>query len=156
MNWGYVTWTVALVGLACGTKAVGVDACEEIETARCEAAVSCGDVDDSDACARFARDNCLHGVALDNDPSSVAVERCVGALNAAAQCARKNGDDSTVGECDGLDARSSDDVCDVIREPERATRCAFLSPEQSFDDDDSPESQADAAAKTTTDPDSGS
>ncbi len=74
---------------ACGTDAVGVDACRQIESARCKAAPKC-DVSlepphttagtDVDACIRFYDTACLHGLAAGSDPGAIAVNACVAAI----------------------------------------------------------------------------
>ena len=102
--------------LACTGNAVGVEACKQIETARCENANSCGvdlskpvhrgDTPSSDvgACKRYYEDACLHGLVTNTDPGAVAVKACVDVLN---------------------DPTTS---CSVIKNPETHPACAFLTP----------------------------
>jgi hypothetical protein len=102
-----------LAVVACGTDAVGVEACRQIEEARCKMAPNCG-VDltkpvhrdsprtDIDACIRFYRDQCLHGLTTPSDPGQVAVTQCVDAIN--------QGD------------------CNVLLHPEVHPSCAWLIP----------------------------
>lgn len=97
---------------ACGTDAIGVDACQKIEKTRCENAPSCGlsladpvhrgssAEDDVRACIRYYDDACLHGLAAASEPGSVAVQACVDAINA--------GD------------------CTVVKSPEVHPACSFL------------------------------
>src|SRR5262245_32926723 len=97
----------------CGTDAVGVEPCRQIEEARCLHGPNCN-VDmskpvhrdapttDIDACTRFYRDACLHGLSTPNDPGAVAVKACVDAIN--------TGD------------------CNVVLHPETHPSCAFLVP----------------------------
>lgn len=97
---------------ACGTDAVGVDACRKIEQARCENAPSCGislsmpvhrgtsPESDVSACTRYYDDACLHGLAASADPGNVAVQACVDAIN--------TGD------------------CNVVKNPETHPSCSFL------------------------------
>ena len=102
--------------LACGTDGVGVDACRQIEGARCESANSCG-IDlskpvhrtdspsgDVGACKRYYEDACLHGLVTTEDPGAVKVQDCVNVLNDPATS------------------------CDIVRNPEKHPSCAFLIP----------------------------
>jgi hypothetical protein len=112
---------------SCGTNAVGVDDCRDIEQARCKAALPCGIVDDVDACDRYYRDHCLHGLAT-KPPAGASVSACVQVIQAAGRCA-KGGADTALSDC-------SEDVpkpepglskaCDVVAHPERASECSFL------------------------------
>lgn len=103
----------AVLVAACGTDAVAVEACRQVETARCTqaSAQSCANVvlsrpvhQDSDvtACIRFYSDACLHGLANPTDPGAVAVKACVDVINA--------GD------------------CTIVEHPEQAPACAWLIP----------------------------
>lgn len=123
---------LALTQAGCDTDAVGIETCRSIEQARCQAAASCGMIDDVEACQRFARDHCLHGVALDEDPSSVAVDRCVDAIELAGRCAERHGVDSNPLECreDGFFGTRVEDICEAVQEPELMPRCDFLAPEE--------------------------
>jgi hypothetical protein len=125
--------------VSCSTDAVGVDDCRKIEEARCEAASHCeGDlqVDDVDACKRYYRDQCLHGLAVESSPGAPAVSRCVSAIQAAGNCAASDPDISAA-ECaevaGALDAPGDDRIetaCDVVRYPELIPECDFLSEEE--------------------------
>ncbi len=104
---------VALVA-ACGTEAVGVETCRQIEAARCKQAPNCPNIDltrpphrdspktDIDMCIRFYNDACLHGLATNTDPGAPATKACIDAINA--------GD------------------CNVVYHPETAPACAWLVP----------------------------
>lgn len=114
---------VGLVGsTACGTDAVGVDACREIEAARCKRAAECGlpldsprpATDPAAACERFYVDACLHGIQSGVEPTVPQRKACVDAVTTS--------------------------TCDVVREPQRAPGCAFIVPSE----------QADSAAPTST------
>ncbi|MFO7180459.1 MAG: hypothetical protein DIU78_017295 [Pseudomonadota bacterium] len=109
----------------CGTDAVGIEACRRIERARCDAAVSCGFVDDGDACKRFYRDHCLHGLGRPA-PDATSLDRCVQTIERASACARSN-PEATAGECADPPSSADLDVCALVRSPERAPECAFLS-----------------------------
>ena len=77
-------------GVACGTDAIGVDACKQIEDARCHAAPACGvrleppystSGTDVEACIRFYDVACLHGLAIGSDPGPAAIRACVSAIH---------------------------------------------------------------------------
>jgi len=147
----------------CGSKAVGIEACRSIEQARCEAVASCPSpygVEDVEACQRFYRDQCLHGLDVDDEPSDTAVARCVAAVKAAGRCA---GEDpaATVADCDDpalalrSDADADASVCELLDQPELLVDCAFLT--DAKDDDgaagaagsDGESGDAGAAGETT-------
>jgi hypothetical protein len=115
----------------CGTDAKGVEDCREIERARCSAAAACGIVTDVEACQRFYRDHCLHGMTA-LPPSPAAVDQCVETINTAGSCASTLGPDATLSQCPDengvLDATGITLACDVVKKPEHADRCSFLSP----------------------------
>src|SRR5262245_34968096 len=82
--------TVAGPLSACGTDAVGVETCRQVEEARCRRAPSCPAIDlsnpkhrdpDVDACIRFYRDACLHGLATNSDPGAPQTKACIDAIN---------------------------------------------------------------------------
>ncbi len=130
MHRAWLRWAPALTVsvLGCGTDAVGIDACREVEFARCEAAVDCGLIDDAEQCKRFYRDHCLHGVKLEEAPSSVAVDDCVETIQRAGRCARQEGPKTAPDACgrDELAESNARQVCDIVQEPQRAPDCAFL------------------------------
>ncbi|MBV9949176.1 MAG: hypothetical protein JOZ69_20170 [Myxococcales bacterium] len=114
-RWGSLLVPTAMAALgvasACGTDAVGVDACRKIEEARCERAPDCRIVlvppyhtsgTDVDACRRFYDDACLHGLAS-SDPGTTATNACVGAIDQGG--------------------------CDVVAHPESDPACAWLGAE---------------------------
>ena len=98
----------ALGAAACGTDAIGTDACRKIEQARCrKAAAACPELGllgstGVEECAQYARDRCLHGLAVP-DPGHPAVDACVSAIEQAA-------------------------TCDIVATPDVAPACAFLKP----------------------------
>lgn len=121
-------------GAGCSTGAVGIGACREIETARCRASVPCGVVKEKDveACERFYRDQCLHGLSTAEPPSS-EVSECVTVIEAAAQCATDAGSAKVeLEDCDPFVTTPRVvrlvTACDVVAHPERADECAFLRP----------------------------
>jgi hypothetical protein len=120
---------VCFVWLAgsCGTDAVGIAECREIEQARCAAAASCG-FPDVDECERFYRDHCLHGVALE-ELNQVDVDSCVEEIERAGRCATE-APGSTPAACPEPILTESEvvNVCAVVLQPELASACAFLSP----------------------------
>lgn len=114
----------AVVGVGCGTDPVAVEACRKIEYARCEAAPSCPNlaVTDVKACKRFYRDQCLHGLAVANEPGDPAVAKCTGALQLAGACAASGAADCQLPAA----TPSTATACDIIQQPEIATDCSFL------------------------------
>jgi hypothetical protein len=120
---------VCFVWLAgsCGTDAVGVAECREIESARCAAAASCGFAD-VEQCQRFYRDHCLHGVALE-EVNEVQVDACVTELERAGRCATDAPGSAPAGCPEPVQTESEvTDVCTLILRPELASACAFLAP----------------------------
>jgi hypothetical protein len=101
---------LALLGAhlaACGTDAMASDACRKIEQARCRKAPACPDLhiqagSGVEECVQFARDRCLHGLAV-ADPGPAAVDKCVAAIEGAS-------------------------TCDAVVSPETAPACGFLQP----------------------------
>jgi hypothetical protein len=130
---------------ACGTDAVGVDACRQIEEARCRRAPVCCGVypqcgidltsplhsdDDVTACIRFYDDACQHGLVNTQDPGSVAVKQCVAAINAA--------------DCTTLEGQT------YVLHPELEPSCSFLTPNPVDAGIDSPPDVVEAAADAAT------
>src|SRR5947207_3379035 len=114
----------------CGTDAQGVDDCREIEQTRCVAAKNCGLFSDVEACQRFYRDQCLHGLPVP-PPGSVKLKACVDVIRAAGVCAQSQGVDAELGDCDPSLASSAPkltNACDVVKEPENTVECSFLTP----------------------------
>jgi hypothetical protein len=121
--------TLALA--ACGTDATGIEACRQIEEARCKKAPGCGvnmnvpphkggASQDVDACVRFYRDACLHGMGV-VDPGGPATQSCVDAII--------TGD------------------CPTVLHPESHPSCLFLIPPNTPPPDaaaDAPDAPADA------------
>jgi hypothetical protein len=106
---------VALVGVGCGSGAIDVQACQQIETARCNQAYKCPAVDleppystsgtDVQACIRFYQTACLHGLT-ESPPTGTSVSACVDAINEAG----------------------GDAACSIIEEPWTVDECAWLNP----------------------------
>jgi len=81
---------IAAVTSACGSKAVGVDTCKQIETARCQAAPACNNVSitppdytsgtDVAACTRYYDVACLDGLQV-SAPTSAEVTACIASIN---------------------------------------------------------------------------
>ncbi len=107
----------AVVGgvIACGQGAVGTDACNQIEQARCKWIEQCfadaanyglptrrsDSTSPVDDCDRYYKDACQHGLVTNVAPTTDQVNACVGAINAATDCT-------------------------VVANPETADACAFL------------------------------
>jgi hypothetical protein len=88
---------------ACGTSAIGVDICNEIESARCTRAANLGDCginfelpfgdsstqspsENAATCIRFYSIACLHGLVTPDLPPTANVDNCVDAI-ANGSCA---------------------------------------------------------------------
>jgi hypothetical protein len=113
------TAVVVISVAACGTDAVGIETCRQIESARCQQAPNCpvatvdGGIDlslpvhrnspttDVEACIRYYHDACLHGLAVP-DPGAVATNACIAAINTGN--------------------------CQYVAHPETAPACAWLYP----------------------------
>ena len=100
----------AAVGAGCGTDATGVEACRQIEEARCRRAPACGIAleppystsgSSVDGCIRFYYTACLHGLES-SDPGPVVVGRCVAAIDHGG--------------------------CAMVTAPQTSPACAWLSP----------------------------
>jgi hypothetical protein len=123
-----VAWTGA-----CGTDAVGVETCRQIEEARCRRAPSCPNTtidltvpkhsdNDVDACIRYYRDACLHGLQTTADPGADKTKACIDAINRD---------------------------CAIVEHPENDPACQWLTPPQpppAPDASDAPSDAPDAAA----------
>ncbi|HEY2510305.1 MAG TPA: hypothetical protein VGI39_05600 [Polyangiaceae bacterium] len=120
-------WAIAaglVAAAACGTSAVDVQACKDIEDARCVAAAGapiCGidlstpphnDKNDATACIRFYETQCLHGLGTSVAPGASAVSACVAAIKAGGDTAHGG----------------SDAGCGIVQAPELHQECAFLIP----------------------------
>ena len=154
---------VLVYASGCGTDAVGVDECRDIEYARCEAARYCGLVDNTDkavdACKRFYRDQCLHGMTSGERPGAPKVKDCIAAINSAALCAKAG--KTSMADCSlAKDAGYSAEIaepCDVIRTPENVVSCDFLASPVQVPEAGSPDvAEAEAAAEDADASDTGS
>jgi hypothetical protein len=133
----------AWLGLsACDTSAVGVESCRQIEYARCGAATHCPDmfkITSVDACKRFYRDHCLHGLALDRDPGASNVTPCANAITEIGNCAATgpSGPATLVQDCEPTidNVGGNNQVCSYIQKPETIAACLFLNPAASTADD---------------------
>ena len=113
---------------ACGTDAVGVAECRQVEQARCNAAVSCG-FPDYIECRRYYRDHCLHGVALEA-VNSVQIDACVAVIERAGRCASEQADPPPDDCSEPIRTETEiGSTCEVILQPELASACAFLEPD---------------------------
>jgi hypothetical protein len=136
------TAVVVISVAACGTDAVGIETCRQIEDARCQQAVHCpvatvdGGIDlslpvhrnspttDIASCIRYYHDACLHGLAVP-DPGAVVANACIAAIN--------TGD------------------CQTVAHPETAPACAWLIPPAAVISDAAADvDAADAAIDTAT------
>ena len=110
----------------CATDAKGVDDCRKIEQARCDAGKVCGFVEDIEACKRFYRDQCLHGLTHQS-PGTLQVDRCVQTIRAAGTCATTD-PNIELAACAEVTAAAPELTlaCDVVRSPEKTAECSFL------------------------------
>jgi hypothetical protein len=115
---------VIVTASGCGPDAVGVDECRQIEQARCEAGADCGLVKDLDACKRFYRDHCLHGMTLEGAPRKTSVDRCVGAIRSVGTCGKTNTATADCSPISGVTTLSA--PCDAVDRPEDIPACSFL------------------------------
>jgi hypothetical protein len=141
-----------LLAIGCGTKAVGMTECRDIEFARCQAGVSCGLVRDVEACKQHYQDHCLHGLAVDDVPRQNKIKDCVDAITAAGTCAKRHGRKATPKQC-GDDFSDSDAkrICDIVDEPEQAAQCTFLIPDPEEKPKDEEKSQDSGSKKADSD-----
>jgi hypothetical protein len=81
---GFAALPIGIAMMSCGTDAVAVDACRQIETARCNAAPACSPGFDVDGCTLFYRDACLVGIgnADAGDVVAAQIQGCITALQA--------------------------------------------------------------------------
>ncbi len=111
----------------CGTDAVGVDECRDIEEARCEAGAFCDVVEDVAACKRFYRDQCLHGLAAKDRPGAPQLKACLNTIKLAGECAK--GGIENLADCPVPTPSAKTihtKVYDVVLSPQDAAECEFL------------------------------
>ncbi|HVY45059.1 MAG TPA: hypothetical protein VHB21_04230 [Minicystis sp.] len=122
---------------SCGTDAVGVDACRQIEDARCQASTACGfSAQEVSDCQLFYHDECLHGIENTTEnmgagPTQAEVTACVDAVKQLGACIQGGG--QTFGDCKITISTSADPAvadhkaCEVLQhEPEAIGACAFI------------------------------
>lgn len=116
-------WTslcgLLLIEAGCNTGAIAVGECREIERARCEALQPCGTIDDVEACRRFVRDSCLHGIAGPKPPTTSAQKACVSMITESGSCASEDAAMAPE-ECDGL---ADIDLSPIPKRPRARTVC---------------------------------
>lgn len=110
----------------CGTDAVGVDACRDIETARCEAAAACGYSEtDVERCREFYQDQCLHGVEnAAHTPTEQEVRDCVAAVKAVQGCAGRGA--ASMVECPEVPIIATDPDTGAPVDPAKVTPCGAI------------------------------
>ncbi len=116
----------AVTVLGCSTDAVGVNECRDVEYARCEASVACGVIeeDEVDACKRFYRDHCLHGISGDKVPTADEHKACLELIEQAQATAEDSLGMGGAGEAD-------ESACEIIDKPWKSEECAYLSADSS-------------------------
>lgn len=109
----------------CGTDAAGVDACRQIENARCAATAKCPSLGiDPEKCTSFYRDECLHGIEnASHTPADSEIKACVDAINAAAACAATA---KTIVDCPGAPLGTNAPVCIDGRSNQSLTPCEVI------------------------------
>jgi hypothetical protein len=131
------TLAILLAGLAvangCGTSAVDVAGCRQIEETRCRQAPACGipieppyftSGTDVESCIRYYDTACLHGFAA-GDPGAAAVNACVAAI-----------------QNDSL----KKDGCGIVRSPQTdQAACGWLVPPSSVTQDAAADATPDAS-----------
>jgi hypothetical protein len=142
---GITTCFGAALVSSCGSDAVGVDACRQIEAARCEAAQVCPmNTINLIECKNFYHDQCLHGIENSDvsdggdgtdDPAIDQVTACVGAIQMLQGCIKAG--EKTMAACNkALVLNTAYDPtiaaktpCDVLEgEPEALEACSFVIP----------------------------
>src|SRR6188768_905747 len=104
----------------CSTGAIAIQQCREIERQRCEAAAVCGVIESKEvaSCKRFYNDQCLHGIAGDEEPTADEQADCLGFLEdrqADAEAARDDDDQAAL-----------EQSCNVLAKPWDYDQCAFI------------------------------
>ena len=123
----------AVIVSGCGPQAVGVESCRKIESARCDAALSCGFTKaEAEDCKLFYRDQCLHGIEnTAHRPTEPETSACIAAIEATGQCAA-NGV-TAMSACAGvgfLDTATAKAPCDVLlSSAHELSACAFAAAE---------------------------
>lgn len=120
----------ALVSSGCGPEGVGIEACRRIESARCEAAASCGFSEDQvENCKLIYTDQCLHGI--ENKayrPTDTDTSECIAAVKATGACAAAGVNKMSGCPQAPLVAGSADDSpCDIVLHlAQRLDACSFV------------------------------
>lgn len=111
---------IFFAGTGCNTKAVAIDQCREIEHVRCEASVGCGTIKSSEVeeCKRIYNDQCLHGIAGPESPTSKQQDDCVSLI-------RDAGEQAALSE---KGKASYEKACDIVGAPWENSACEFLNP----------------------------
>ncbi len=118
------------LSVGCGPAPVGVEACRKIESARCDAALSCGlTKDEVESCKLLYQDQCLHGIEnTAHRPTEPEVTACVDAVSATGACAAQGV--KTMNECVTAavvsDTAGAKTPCDIVLSAaHELSACAF-------------------------------
>ncbi len=122
-----------IAATSCGTDAVGVTACREIEYARCAAAPLCTQGFNTAECERFYYNFCLVGVQdleAGADPNTLWGP-CVTAIGAVADCVNAPASSVTchqlIPDASCLEVDAGANACNIILDcPEVLPACAFV------------------------------
>src|SRR5262249_54486526 len=129
---------VAFAGYGCGTDAVGIDACRQIEAVRCDVAPACkGDEDTFGInteeqianCKTLYLDHCLLGLENPDaeEPSQSKAAKCIKAIKAAADC--KKAKVETMADCEDapvIEGQTELTPCQALHEVEKLQACTFV------------------------------
>jgi hypothetical protein len=130
---------LAAATMSCGTDAIGIESCRDIETARCSAAALCGlNTQEVADCKNFYHDQCLHGIENTvvndgGDPPQSETNGCVNEIVALQRCIQAGA--KTMADCSktvtltvGIDPSVSKKApCDVLmHEVEDLAACDFV------------------------------
>jgi hypothetical protein len=153
---------LAWLAPGCGTDAVGIEACRQVERARCDVAPRCSGYEGSPAietdeqvrnCRDFYRDHCLLGLENTEDvPGQGEIDACVEAIQKTAAC--RSPQKSTMAEC-GVALRDGEDTsaepCGILQEPHRLNACRWLDAKKPAGEGGGGGASAATSTATTTD-----
>jgi hypothetical protein len=118
---------------------VGVDACLEIERARCAAADAC-EAAEVAACKRQVDVQCLHGFSKSAQPSPREADQCAQALGQVAECVSKRGRKVAPDTCElELSQKSPARACELVQSPHVLRACRFLERDEDNEQDNDAE-----------------
>jgi len=92
-----------------------------------------------DACKRYYRDHCLHGLGVSEAPGEPILNSCIQAIQTAGECAAED-PEMTIADCraftephrDQYQLRRENEhadlatVCEIVQYPERSYECGYF------------------------------